>query len=278
MTDIASRYLDLVKRSVLGDLYLENELRILYLRDCAERGEQPDPLLLIDIARARRQMADDYRAERAIGRIYGRTLRNLGYQHTMIGRTRLDNVEQCLRTILGDGVPGDAIECGVWRGGTCVFMRAVFAAFGVHDRTVWVADSFAGLPKPTRAEDSGCDLSADAFPMLAIDEDTVRETFERYGLLDGQVRFLKGWFRDSLPAAPIERLALLRLDGDLYESTLDSLHSLYHKVAPGGFVIVDDYGALPQCQQAVSEFRAGHEIDEPLLTIDWTGVFWRKSR
>src|ERR1044072_2882529 len=84
-----------------------------------------------------------------------------------------------------------------------------------------------------------------------------------------------GWFSDTLPDAPIERLAVLRLDGDMYSSTWDALTALYAKVSPGGFVIVDDYHAVPGCKQAVDDFRPRHAIDAPLETIDWAGVFWR---
>ena len=111
---------------------------------------------------------------------------------------------------------------------------------------------------------------------LRVSEDEVRETFRRYGLLDGQARFVKGWFRDTLRAAPIERLAVLRLDGDMYESTIEALHALYPKVSPGGFVIVDDYGAIPACRQATDDYRRAHGIDAPMTQVDWTGVWWRK--
>ena len=104
----------------------------------------------------------------------------------------------------------------------------------------------------------------------------VQENFRRYSLLDDQVRFLKGWFCDTLPKAPIGQLAVLRLDGDLYESTMDGLNALYSKVSPGGFVIVDDYGDFAPCRNAVNEFRQLHGINEPIEKIDWTGVFWRK--
>ena len=93
---------------------------------------------------------------------------------------------------------------------------------------------------------------------LMVGADQVRANFDRYGLLDDQVRFLEGWFADTLPMAPIEQLAILRLDGDLYESTMDALVPLYEKVSPGGFVIVDDYGAWEPCRKAVDDFRAQH--------------------
>ncbi len=199
-------------------------------------------------------MFEEYRRIRELGRNYGDRIANLGFHHTMVGRARLDNVHRCLDTILQEGIPGDLIECGVWRGGVVVFMRGFLAAHGVLDRSVWVADSFRGLPKPLVPEDEGLDLSTE--PSLAIDRATVEDIFERYGLRDARVCFLEGWFRDTLPAAPIGRLALLRIDGDLPSSTTQALEACYDRVAPGGFVIVDDYGFIPQCRQAVDEFRA----------------------
>jgi O-methyltransferase len=107
--------------------------------------------------------------------------------------------------------------------------------------------------------------------------DDVKDNVRRYGLLDHRMVFLEGWFRDTLPSAPVERLALLRLDGDLYESTLVALESLYDRVSPGGFIIVDDYGAIAPCRQAVHDFRAARGIVEPLRPIDWTGAYWRRA-
>jgi O-methyltransferase len=156
-------------------------------------------------------------------------------------------------------------------------MRGYLAAWDIQDRVVWVADSFEGLPKPSLPQDSGYDFSAGKMPILAVTLEEVQENFRRYGLLDGQVRFLKGWFRDTLTVAPIDKLALLRLDGDLYESTMDALNALYHKVVPGGFVIIDDYGDFEPCRRAVQDFRSKHFIDDRIESIDWTGCYWRKS-
>jgi hypothetical protein len=96
-------------------------------------------------------------------------------------------------------------------------------------------------------------------------------------LLDDRVRFLAGWFRDTLPSAPIASISVLRLDGDLYESTMETLIALYPKVSTGGYVIIDDYGALPNCRAAVSDFRDANSIVDPIAAIDWTGVYWQKS-
>ncbi len=198
---------------------------------------------------------------------------------TMIGRRRLDNLIEILTTILDGPIPGDLIETGVWRGGSTILMRGALAAWNDVDRTVWVADSFRGLPAPDADRypaDTGIDLSQ--VSALAVGRSEVEANFARYGLLDDQVAFIEGWFRDTLPGAPIDRLALLRLDGDLYESTAVALESLYPKVVPGGFVIVDDYGAFDACRQAVDDYRKTHDVTEPIHTIDWTGVWWRRDR
>jgi hypothetical protein len=197
---------------------------------------------------------------------------------SMIGAARMDNIRFCIESVLRDGVAGGLIETGVWRGGAVIFMRGVLKAYGVRDRPVWVADSFEGLPPPDPARyphDEGMNL--DGYKELAVSLEQVRTNFERYELLDDQVKFLKGWFRDSLPRAPIDRLAVMRLDGDLYESTMDALTHLYPKLSAGGYVIIDDY-QIEACRAAVHDFRRSQRIADPLVKIDWAGVYWRRER
>jgi O-methyltransferase len=197
---------------------------------------------------------------------------------TMVGLKRLENLQYCITEVLRDGVPGDLLEAGVWRGGASIFMKGCLEALGDCGRRVWLADSFEGLPPPDPVrypKDEG-DRHWQ-WRRLAVPEDEVRDNFRRYGLLDDRVRFLRGWFADTLPAAPVDRLAVLRLDGDMYGSTMETLQPLYPKVSPGGFIIVDDYGAVPACRAAVEDYRSEHGVSEPLVPIDWTGVFWRKA-
>jgi macrocin-O-methyltransferase TylF-like protien len=196
--------------------------------------------------------------------------------HSMIGNRRMLNLWTVCEDVIAKGVPGDFIETGVWRGGACIFMRAILETYGVKDRTVWVADSFEGLPPPNEEQypaDRG--LFLNLATQLAVSLEEVRRNFRNYGLLDDQVRFLKGWFKDTLHAAPIGRLAVLRLDGDLYESTMDALRALYHKLSPGGYAVIDDF-QIDACKQAVADFRRENGIDEPIQTIDDYGVFWQK--
>jgi O-methyltransferase len=196
---------------------------------------------------------------------------------TMIGLNRLNNLQACIADVLRRDVPGDFIETGVWRGGATIFMRAMLAAYGDTTRIVWAADSFEGQPKPDPAQfPNDADDGFWTMDIMKVSLDEVQANFARYDMLDHRVRFLVGWFKDTLPTAPIERLAILRLDGDLYESTYQALEALYPKLSPGGYAIVDDY-VLPACRAAVEDYRAKHGIHEPITTIEWTGAYWQRS-
>jgi O-methyltransferase len=290
-TTLSTQYIDLLKKSLANELYIENEVRLLHTFYCMLNNH---PLHFGDFLHIRQvasvllkllteikeggdtfvlhQLGPDG-AERP-----AKELRNVTeLSHSMIGTKRLENIQYCIETVLADNIKGDFIETGIWRGGACIFMRGILMAYGVTNRVIWAADSFEGVPVPTLKEDADLDISRNVLPVLAVPIEDVKELFARYGLLDEQVRFLKGWFKDTLPTAPIEQLAILRLDGDLYESTMDALVPLYDKVARGGFVIVDDYGSCPPCKLAVHDFRAKHGIRDALQVIDVHGVYWRKS-
>jgi glycosyltransferase involved in cell wall biosynthesis len=171
--------------------------------------------------------------------------------YAMIGRRQMDNVQFCVESVLNQGIPGDLVECGVRKGGAGIFMRGILRAHGSRDRNVWVADSPAA--------------------------DRVKSCFESFDLLDDQVRFLPGEVSDTLAGAGIERISVLRLDGDLYSSAMDVFRALYDKVSPGGFIIVNCYGVVPECARATDEFRAERGITTPIERIDSAGVFWRKE-
>lgn len=241
MTDAQQLYLDLIRKCLLNTIYEDKDVY-----------GQP-------FSKEAREGGTDWPSQ----------------AHTMIGNLRMESLLLLAKTIIDKQVPGDFIETGVWRGGACIFMRAMLKVWNVTNRTIWVADSFQGLPTPSRKEDEG-DVHH-TFTNLAVSLNEVKDNFRKYDLLDDQVQFLKGWFRDTLPSAPIKKLAILRLDGDMYESTIDALNALYHKISIGGYVIVDDYEAVPACKQAVTDFRQQHDIHDEIVNIDNIGVFWRKS-
>lgn len=195
----------------------------------------------------------------------------------MIGTARLDSLQACIDDVLRSNVPGDLVETGVWRGGASIFMRGVLKARGHEDRLVWACDSFEGFPKANPA----LRPDAEGAPWhtvrpLRISLDEVRANFERYGLLDDNVRFAKGWFKDTLPELADRTWAVIRLDGDMYESTMDALTYLYPRLSPGGYLIVDDF-VLDVCRQAIHDYRAKHQIQEPIQQIDWSSVMWQKA-
>jgi hypothetical protein len=194
---------------------------------------------------------------------------------SMIGARRMNNVRSECERVIRAGVPGDFMETGVWRGGACIMMRAVLRAYQIGDRRVIAADSFAGFPPPAEGADAGFELATSKEFAVPLAE--VKAAFARYGLLDDQVVFLEGLFKDTLPTAPVVSLALLRLDGDMYESTRDGLVNLYHKLSPGGSLIADDYFLFEAHRKAVDEYRAAHGIADPVLRIDEFGGYWIKS-
>jgi len=268
---VASLYLDLMKQSLTRNLFDQTYQSIQPRRGSFRSfffGPMRKLLAIGDYEIVRRTPKK--------ARVEGRDLPLEA--ETMIGLLRLDNLGACIKDVLDHNVPGDLLEAGVWRGGAAIFMRAALRAYGAADRQVWVADSFRGLPPPDPQRfpaDAKDRLSSR--PQLAVSLEEVKANFQRYGMLDEHVRFLEGWFQDTLSDAPVERLAVLRIDGDMYQSTMEVLQSLYAKVAAGGYVIVDDYGAMASCRAAVDDFRSQNGIDEELVTIDWTGVYWQKK-
>jgi len=274
MNSSVDLYLDLMKKCLTAYIYSESSNRPWSLRRHKRFSPTQHMKKAILLLAARRGL----QIQRVIpfdahAREYGRDWPGLGY--TMIGLKRLENIQTCIEDILNNKVAGDFIEAGVWRGGATIFMRAILQVHGIEDRNVWVADSFEGMPAPDIEKygaDKGYDLSNYEYLVAKLED--VKANFERFGLLDEHVKFLKGWFRDTLPNAPINKLSILRIDGDLYESTMDVLLSLYDRVSKGGYVIIDDYYSWPPCRQAVDEFRIRRSITSELKEIDGAGVFW----
>ena len=285
---LSERYIELVKTALLNELYIELEAQLLLSVLCGAENavlDLPDfwatrkDETLLKALREAKDEGDTVILETGVtqGRPYAdNSLRNYTeFSYTLVGRRRLDNLQSCVEQILRDGVEGDFLEAGVWRGGCCIFMRALLAAHDCEDRSVWVCDSFQGLPESKLKEDKPFKMSADRLPFLAVTEAEVRENFQRFNLLDAQVKFVPGWFSQSLKTAPVERLALLRIDADLYESTMDVLTLMYDKVSSGGWVVIDDYGILPPCKDAVDTFRREQGISEKIQQIDQHAVCWQ---
>jgi O-methyltransferase len=210
------------------------------------------------------------------------TLREYGWDWpskalTMVGEKRLLNFRHMIESAIGANVPGDIVETGVWRGGACIMARAVLMVYEQSDRRVILCDSFEGLPPPDVAAypaDEGS--SFHEYPELAVSLAQVEDNFRKFGLLDDQVVMIKGLFKDTMPTLPVERIAVLRLDGDMYESTIDPLNHLYDKVSENGWIIIDDYEVVPACKAAVHDFFEARNMSPHLYEIDGVGRFFQK--
>lgn len=271
MDDAKQLYLDLMKRALTYLIYGQEEfMPVQRPRDFVKR-------LVFDALGKRGIVPLRRLTVNLENRMEGRDWPAVGL--TMIGMKRLNQLQECAEDVLAHNVPGDFIEAGTWRGGAAILLRAILKAQLVRDRNVWVADSFEGLPTPDvdkyPADTRDYDFTN---PILAVPLEQVKSNFARFGLLDEQVQFVKGWFRDSLPHLQDETWSVIRLDGDMYESTMDGLKYLYPNLSVGGYVTIDDYGGLQCCREAVHDYRNANKITEEIQKVDWTGVYWRRLK
>lgn len=270
MEKVEQLYLDVVKRAVTFVLYGQEILTPVVPSNFLERA-------VVGALGWRDVLAMKRIPVNAKDRMDGRDWPPLAL--TMVGMTRLNNIQACVEDVLAKGVPGDLMEAGTWRGGAAILLRAILKAYGVTDRSVWIADSFEGLPAPDVKEFPADKLFENELPsFLAVPFEQVKTGFSRFGLLDDQVNFVKGWFKDTLPALKGHPWSVIRIDADLYESTMQALELLYPDLSPGGYLIVDDYGGLESCKAAVDDFRTKNAITEPLIKVDWTAVYWQREK
>jgi len=198
--------------------------------------------------------------------------------YTMVGSKRLLNFRHLIENAIAQDIPGDIVETGVWRGGACIMARAVLKVYDQGRRRVILCDSFEGLPKPDSINyPADSESTYHKYSELAVSLDQVKENFRRFNLLDEQVVFIQGWFKDTLKDLPTDAIAVLRLDGDMYESTMEALQDLYDKVALGGWIIIDDYEVVPECKEAVHHFFNERNINPVLNVIDGVGRFFQKA-
>jgi hypothetical protein len=222
---------------------------------------------------------------------------------TMLDTEALDALERHIKAVATDAVPGHFLEAGVWRGGSCIYAAALLRSYEpgnrAFNRTVFVVDSFDGLPlASTQADNHGWWQDGE----LRVTEEQVREGFERNlpGILspsslgDGggrgpHVRFVRGFVRQTLPELNATLpppsgdgrggdIAILRIDVDMYEGYIDTLFHLAHRVPAGGFFIMDDYSCIPSAKKAVDDWRRWHGLTEPLVLHGGCSASWRAAK
>ena len=206
-------------------------------------------------------------------------------QLTMVSKERLDNVALSAWTVIKETIPGDFVETGVWRGGCSMISKAVaLISNQTQCHANWLFDSFQGLPSMTE-NDLGIEpkMSRKMDPPGSynnVNLDHVVHNFRT--MLNDDLNatyFVKGWFNSTVSTSLVNKISILRLDGDLYSSTMEVLDAFYPRVVSRGFVIIDDYGHWPQCKRAIHDYFDGKlkmDISKLLIKIDYTGVYFRK--
>lgn len=204
--------------------------------------------------------------------------------------TRAIALWKLCKKALKTGVPGDFVECGVWMGGSAGLMAVTLQRFDKDgERNLHLFDSFEGLPEPSQEDGEKASLywtesehsEHREIQRCVAGTHAVRLLLgERLRFPENRVIFHKGWFQQTLPSLGSEpgAIAVLRLDGDWYDSTKICFDHLYDRVATGGAVILDDYYCWEGCQKATDEFRSARGIKDPLIRIDNEAVYWIKTK
>ncbi|MDQ1382215.1 MAG: hypothetical protein QOJ71_2934 [Actinomycetota bacterium] len=257
-------YLDLLEAALLNELYLDHELRLAYLVDCLRKNMPPEAAKLGNPARELQISWERLIERRRSGSLPNASHEGAQLPYLDIGHVRLDHLRHCLDLVRDEHIAGDLVDCGTRRGGTAIFMRGYLNAYGLDDKSVWIADAFRVEQDADDALDVWTDL------------DTVRDGFSRFRLLDERVRFLQGRPADALASAPIEQISLLRI-GHSDAEAIEALAEMYDSVAFGGIVVVDD-GASDTGAQTIDELRGRLGIDEATERIDDSAVWWRKTK
>ncbi|MCI0637948.1 MAG: TylF/MycF family methyltransferase [Gemmataceae bacterium] len=193
--------------------------------------------------------------------------------YTMTGPERIVALVRAVRYLVEHNIPGDIVECGVWRGGSMMAVAHTLLRLGVRDRRLWLFDTFSGMTEPTDADVSPCGASAQAefqSPRLHVALDEVQANLHATGYDPHSIALIAGKVEDTIPKNAPREIALLRLDTDWHESTKHELVHLFPRLVRGGVLIVDDYGYWQGARKAVEEYFREHKTCMLLNRIDFT--------
>ncbi len=199
--------------------------------------------------------------------------------YTMTTPERIRSLIHAVRYLHEHNIPGDIVECGVWRGGSMIATAKTLQEVGGANRHLWLYDTFEGMTAPSEHDVSNKGTKAsDKFEKRKRNDDSsdwcfasleeVQANLNATGYPKDKLRYVKGKVEDTLPAQAPDKIALLRLDTDWYESTLHELETLFDRIVPGGILIIDDYGDWSGAKKAVDEFLAKRKIPFFLGRVD----------
>ncbi|OGW36948.1 MAG: macrocin O-methyltransferase [Nitrospirae bacterium RBG_13_39_12] len=203
-------------------------------------------------------------------------------QYTMTSPERIVALIKGIQYIVKNNIPGDIVECGVWKGGSMMAAALALIAMKDTDRNLYLFDTFEGMTEPTK-DDISCkgDRALDLLKKNEKDEESyiwaysplekVKSNLLSIGYDFRKIHFIKGKVEETIPEKAPEKISLLRLDTDWYKSTLHELAHLYPRLSPGGIIIIDDYGHWHGARKATEEFIKNNNIRLFLSRIDYTG-------
>jgi hypothetical protein len=275
---LKDRYINLIKKSLQEDAYHdpENSGYLDNIRKLQETG------CVNKTIAALREGYLDLVKKSVLGTLYynpnNPNNRNIirSLRKTCCSEDAVNALKYCMQEVEKNRISGDFLEAGVWAGGMTIFMKAFIEAYSNKTRNLWVLDSFKGWPVVNDDPDAK-QCNNQNIPWVMVSLETVKSNFSKYDLLDNRINFIEGFFSETLPSISVGQLAILRLDSDLYASTMESLNALYPKLAVGGYVIIDDYGCFNSCDRAVNEYREQHNINDKMVKQGSVGVYWQKT-
>jgi len=195
---------------------------------------------------------------------------------TMTSPERLYGLREAVSYVLREGIPGDLVECGVWRGGSSMLIAELLAEQSDAHRRLWMYDTYEGMSEPSPEDGTAvmerykrASLRENFMAYASLDD--VQANLQRTGLPDSQIEYVVGKVEETIPLQVPERIAILRLDTDWYESTLHELTHLYDLLSPGGALIIDDYGHWEGARKAVDEFFVRRGSRPLFARLDYTG-------
>ena len=198
--------------------------------------------------------------------------------YSMLSTIRLLTLYQLVKEVQLQGLKGDIVECGVWNGGACAIMAKSYQdAGGRNERSIWIFDSFEGLPPPgERDGESVAKYYFKGFSQGNLDK--VRLIFNKLSVPFDNVKVVKGWVEDTLPKNNLGPVALLHIDTNWYESVKVALDNIYDKIVVGGFIMVDDFFFFEGCRNAVLDFlkERGIEHKVQITKVDRSAVYFQK--
>lgn len=195
---------------------------------------------------------------------------------TLTSRERIVSLSRAVRYVVENGIPGDIVECGVWRGGSVMAILKMLLRLGEITRDVYLFDTFAGMASPTREDVSFYgEIASRTYrrlnrKLIAVSLDEVKKNVLGVGYDPRRIHFIKGKVEDTLPSAALEKISLLRLDTDWYESTLQEMEHLYPRLSPRGVLIIEDYGCWKGSRKAIDEYVSRNKVPLLLNRIDYT--------